>query len=145
VIFLVAASAAAHVVVVPPQSSPDASQVYTVRVHNEEKVATTSVEIDIPDGVMVTSVAALASGTSSTAKAGDRIIKVTWDADIPAGKYVELAFTARNPPAATQLQWNVRQHLADGTMVDWSDKPGAHGKPSLTRLVAPAPAKPAAP
>jgi uncharacterized protein YcnI len=138
------ASAWAHVVVAPPQSQPGASQIYKVRVHNEEKVATTSIDLDVPDGISVVSVAPITTGTFTTAKSGDRVVKVTWTTEIPAGKYVELAFTATNPATATQVQWNVHQHMADGTVLDWSDKPGAHGKASTTKIAA-ATAPPASP
>jgi uncharacterized protein YcnI len=145
VLALIAATPAwAHIVVAPPQSQPGASQVYTVRVHNEEKVATTSVELDVPDGVTVVSVAPVAGGTFTTEKTGDRIVTVTWKLDIPAGKYVELAFTATNPASATQVNWNVHQRMADGTLLDWSDKAGAHGKASITKIAA-SPAAAAAP
>jgi uncharacterized protein YcnI len=139
-----ASAAFAHVVVAPQQSQPAASQIYKVRVHNEEKIGTTSIELDVPDGVTVTAVAPVTGGKFSSAKSGDRIVKVTWDLTIAAGKYVELAFTATNPSKATQVTWIVHQHMADGSVLDWSDKAGAHGKASTTKIIAadpPAPAK----
>ena len=132
---LVASSVFAHVVVAPQQSRQGASQIYKVRVHNEEKVATTSIDLEVPDGVTVVSVAPLTTGKSSTAKTGGRIVKVTWETEVASGKYVELAFTARNPESATQVKWVVHEHMADGSVIDWSDTPGAQGKPSVTKIV----------
>ena len=109
------------------------------RVHNDEKTAVTSVELDIPAGATVASVAPMATAKATTAKTGDHITKITWQTDIVSGKYVELAFTATNP-ASGQLQWIVREHFADGTTSEWSDKPGAEGKASVTKILAPAPA-----
>ena len=61
IVLLLAASAAAslsaHVTVSPLVSKPGAVQKYELRVHNEAKVAATSVDLDIPDGVTVTDVA----------------------------------------------------------------------------------------
>jgi uncharacterized protein YcnI len=136
---LLAASAFAHVAVAPQQSGAGASQVYKVRVHNDEKTAVTSVELDIPAGATVASVAPMATAKSTTAKTGDRITKITWQTDIAPGKYVELAFTSKNP-ASGQLQWIVREHFADGSSSEWSDKPGAEGKASVTKILALAPA-----
>jgi uncharacterized protein YcnI len=136
---LLAASAFAHVAVAPQQSAAGASQVYKVRVHNDEKTAVTSVELDIPAGATVASVAPMATAKSATAKTGDRITKITWQTEIAPGKYVELAFTAKNP-ASGQLQWVVREHFADGATSEWSDKPGAEGKASVTKILAAAPA-----
>ena len=144
-IVLVAASpVAAHVVVVPPQSAVGATQTYTVRVHNEEKVAVSSIELEVPSGITVASVVPMKTGSFTTAKTGDRIARITWEIAVPAGKYVELAFTAANPARAMQVQWVVHQRMADGKMVEWSDKPGAHGKASSTKIQ-PAPAAPAQP
>jgi uncharacterized protein YcnI len=134
VAMLAAVPASAHVVVVPPQSTVAATQVYTVRVHNEEKVATTRIELEVPSGVTVASVAPVKTGKFTTAKTGDRIVKVIWETDIAPAKYVELAFTATNPSKAMQVQWLVHQRMADGTVLDWSDSPGAHGKPSTTNI-----------
>jgi len=52
-----AASLSAHVMVSPLQSKAGATQKYEVRVHNEAKVAATSIDLEIPDGVTVTDVA----------------------------------------------------------------------------------------
>jgi len=43
----------AHVMVSPLQSKPGASQKYEVRVHNEAKVAATTIDLTIPDPDMV--------------------------------------------------------------------------------------------
>jgi hypothetical protein len=55
---------------------------------------------------------------------------------IPLAKYVALPFTAKNPEAATVLHWALHEHLADGSVVDWSDKPGSKEKGSVTTLTA---------
>jgi|SRR5579862_8631686 len=140
IVLLLAASAAttlsAHVMVSPPQSKTGATQKYELRVHNELKVAATSVDLDIPDGLTVTEVAKPAVGTFTTKKTGDRITAITWKIDVQPMKYLALPFTAKNPDAATDLHWNVREHLADGSVIEWSDKPGAKEKGSVTKLAA---------
>jgi hypothetical protein len=103
-------------------------------VHNEAKVAATSVDLDIPDGVTVTEVAKPAAGSYATKTAGDRITAITWQVDVQPGKYVALPFTAKNPDGATELRWSMHEHLADGSTVDWSDKPGSKEKGSITKL-----------
>ena len=139
VVVLLAASAvtslSAHVTVSPLQSKPGAVQKYELRVHNEGKVAATSVDLDIPDGVTVTEVAKPAAGSYATRKTGDRVSGITWQVDVQPSKYVALPFTARNPDGATELHWSMHEHLADGTVVDWSDKPGSKEKGSITKLV----------
>jgi uncharacterized protein YcnI len=139
-ILLLAASAitslSAHVTVSPLQSKTGAVQKYELRVHNEGKVAATSVDLEIPDGVTVTEVAKPAAGSYTTKTTGDRITAISWQVDVQPGKYVALPFTAKNPDAATDLHWSMHEHLADGSTVDWSDKPGSKEKGSITKLAA---------
>jgi uncharacterized protein YcnI len=135
---LVATSLSAHVVVAPLQSKSGATQNYEVRVHNEneKKLATTSVELEVPDGVTIVSVGKPPSGTFKTTTTGARITTVTWDIQIPADKYVALPFAAKNPDSTKDVVWNVRQHMAGGSAIDWSDKPGSAEKPSITKISA---------
>ena len=140
VVLLLTASAvtslSAHITVSPLQSKTGATQKYELRVHNEAKVAVTSIDLEVPDGVTVTGVAKPAAGTYTTKTMGDRITVVTWQIDVPPSKYVAMPFTAKNPDGVTELHWNMREHLADGSVVDWSDKPGAKEKGSMTKLAA---------
>src|SRR5215475_8620449 len=129
-----AVSLSAHVMVSPTTSKSGATQKYEVRVHNEAKVAATSVDLDIPDGVEVADIAKPAAGTFTTKKTGDRITMITWQIDVQPSKYVALPFTAKNPAGAAELKWSLHEHLADGSVVDWSDKPGSKEKGSVTKL-----------
>lgn len=131
---MLAGVTSAHVMVSPPTSKPGITQAYELRIHNEGKVATTSVELEIPDGIMVMNVATPDSGTLDTKKSGERISKLVWRVDVPPSKYVALKFSAMNPAGDEEVHWNVLQHLADGSVVDWSDRPGAKEKASVTKL-----------
>jgi uncharacterized protein YcnI len=138
IVVLLAASAAAslsaHVMVSPTQSKAGATQKYQLRVHNEAKVAATSIDLEIPDGVMVAEIVQPPNGTFTTKKVGDRITVVTWTVEVAPNKYVALPFTARNPTGQTELHWSMREHLADGSIVNWSDKQGSEEKGSVTTL-----------
>ena len=132
-----ATSLSAHVMVSPPESKSGAVQKYEVRVHNESKLATTAVDLEIPDGLSVTDVAKPAAGSVTTKKDGDRIVQITWQVDVQPNKYLALPFTAKNPQGGAELKWTLHQHLSDGSVVDWSDKPGAKEKAPVTKLAAP--------
>ena len=130
-----AASLSAHVIVSPTLSKSGAVQKYEVRVHNEAKVAATSIEVDIPDGVTIVDIAKSPNGTATTKKAGDRVTGITWKIDVQPNKYVALPFTAKNPvDGVAELHWTLHEHLADGSTVDWSDKAGSKEKGSVTKL-----------
>jgi uncharacterized protein YcnI len=136
IVVCAATTLSAHITVSPLQSKAGAVQKYELRIHNEAKVTATSVDLDIPDGVVVSDVAKTAAGTSKTKMAGDRITTITWQVDVQPNKYVALPFTAKNPDGATELRWSMHEHLADGSVIDWSDKPGSKEKGSVTKLAA---------
>jgi len=145
-VIVAAASLSAHVIVSPTVSKSGAVQKYEVRVHNEAKVAASSIDVDIPDGVTVVDIASSPNGSATTKKVGDRVTGITWKIDVQPNKYVALPFTARNPDGVAELHWTLHEHLADGSTVDWSDRPGSKEKGSVTRLSAVAvPAPSAAP
>jgi uncharacterized protein YcnI len=124
----------AHVMVSPAQSKRGATQRYELRVHNEALIAATSIDIEIPNGLTITQVAMPAFGTYTTRTKDGRITAITWRIAVSPGTYVALPFTANNPLGPAQLRWSVRERMADGSVVDWSDKPGAHGKGLITTL-----------
>ena len=128
------ASLSAHIMVSPLESKAGATQKYEVRVHNEGKLAATGIDLDIPEDLMVMEVAQPASGTFTTKKIGDRITAISWQIDVQPNKYLALPFTAMNPAAAKEVQWSIREHLADGSVVEWSNKPGAKEKGSVTKV-----------
>jgi uncharacterized protein YcnI len=143
-VVLAAGRVFAHVTVFPQQAPAGASQVYKVRVHNDAKAPTSSIALQIPDGVAIEGVAPVATGKFEMTKTGSRVTMITWQIEVPVGKYVELAFTATNPGATGQLNWNVTEKFGDGSTIEFTDKPGAKEKSSVTRLIrAAAPATPA--
>lgn len=135
-IFVLTASFAhAHVTVWPQESRAGAGERYTVRVPTEGKVATTSVELEIPADVTVTGIL-VGSGYSYEARRdGDRIVAITWKQEIGPAEVAEYVFFARNPKAG-QIAWKARQRFADGTSADWVGVEGDRRPASVTRLAA---------
>jgi len=125
----------AHVTVAPQQAPAGASQVYKVRVHNDAKSPTASISLTVPEGVTVESVAPITDGKSDMTKNGNRVTAITWQVAVPVGKYVELAFTARNPSGVDHVSWNVTEKFSDGSTIEYTDKPGAAEKASVTKLM----------
>lgn len=132
---LVASIASAHVTVLPRESQASAEQRYTVRVPTEGQVATTSVELEIPVGVVVGEVVAGAGYTFDVRREGGRIVAITWKREIPPKQSAEFAFVARNPNAA-EIAWKAHQRFADGTSADWIGVQGDRRPASVTRLTA---------
>ena len=125
----------AHVTVLPRESHAGMEQRYTVRVPTEGQIATTSVELEVPAGVVVTQVVAGEGYTFDTRKEGDRIVAITWTKEIPPKQSAEFAFIARNPNAA-EIAWKARQRFSDGTSADWVGVQGDRRPASVTKLTA---------
>lgn len=123
----------AHVTVWPMESRAGAAERYTVRVPTEGQVTTTSVELEVPEGVTVSGVLVGAGYTYEARREGSRIVVVTWKQDIKPGEYGEFVFFARNPNAS-QIAWKTRQRFADGTSADWVGVEGDRRPASVTKL-----------
>jgi len=132
---LLPAAAQAHVTIWPRESKVGATEKYTVRVPTEGKVATTSVDLEVPDGVTVETLAMPAGWKHEIKRKEDRIIGITWTMTVPPGEFVEFAFVARNPREGTELVWTLRQRFADGTVSDFTKTPqGAIRSTAVTKL-----------
>src|SRR5215212_9798101 len=94
---LLPAMARAHVSIWPRESNAGATERYTVRVPTEGKVATTSAELEVPEGVIIEVLAVPAGWTQEVKRKDDRIVGVTWQMNIKPGEFVEFGFVARNP------------------------------------------------
>lgn len=132
---LLTAGLGAHVVVTPRESAPAAEQRYTVRVPTEGTVATTSLELDIPEGLHVMQVTAGDGYTFDVKRNGDRIVSITWKREIKPKEFALFTFTAHNPTSGT-LRWNAHQTFADGTMRHWVGERGSKEPASVTTIAA---------
>ncbi len=131
---LAATTANAHVRVTPSESKPGATETYKVTVPTEGKFSTVRVELVVPQGVELVSVADAADPHDvRKGEAGNSII--IWRGDILPGWAREYHFTARNPQSGSQISWQAHQFFADGTTADWVDVPGSKRPASVTKLV----------
>ena len=131
---LIAISAAdAHVRVKPAESKPGATESYQVTVPTEGKVSTVRVELVVPEGVELVSVAD-ADDPHEIRKGDAGTTVITWRGEILPGFARQYAFTARNPKTGSQISWVAHQYFADGSVADWADVAGSRRPASVTRL-----------
>ena len=133
---LLATAAQAHVSVRPRESKLGATEKYIARVPTEGKVATTSVELDIPAGVAVESVEPADGVTSAMKREGGRVVSITWTVTIEPGANRELSFTAKNPSEGTEIAWKAHQRYSDGTSSEWVGAAGTRQPAPVTKLTA---------
>ena len=127
--------ASAHVHVVPGESNVGATETYKVTVPTEGQVSTVRVELVIPEGVELVSVADAADPHEMGRGEGGNSV-ITWRGEIPPGWAREYYFTARNPRSGSEISWHAHQYFADGTSADWVDVPGSKRPAPITTLVA---------
>ncbi len=133
---LVASVAHAHVSVRPRESKAGATEKYIVRVPTEGKVSTTSVELDVPSGVVVDSVEPMDGVKADLKREGGRIISISWTVTIDPGENREFTFTAKNPSEGTEIAWKAHQRYADGTSSEWVGAAGTKQPAPVTKLTA---------
>ena len=129
------AAAMAHVSIWPRESNAGATEKYTVRVPTEGKVTTKSVELEVPEGVIVETMAAPAGWKYEVTRKDDRIVAIKWEMDVKPGEFVEFAFVARNPRDKEQVVWTLRQRFADGTVSDWTKSANGTYPTAVTKLI----------
>lgn len=131
----VASTTFAHVTVWPRESRAGASERYTVRVPTEGKVATTSVELEVPAGMTVSGVLVTGGFSYEARREGERIVAITFKQEIKPAETAEFVFFARNPATPGPLTWKARQRYADGTSADWVGVEGDRRPASVTNVL----------
>ena len=113
-------TAFAHVTVNPRTSKPGTEEKYTVRVPTEKQVATTSVELEVPDGVIVSEVSAPAGAKHEEKRQAGRIVTITWTMEIKPRENALFTFVAKTPASPADIVWKVHQRYSDGTVSEWA-------------------------
>jgi len=124
----------AHVSVTPRESMQGATEKYTIRIPTEGKVATTSAEIEFPEGVIVETIQTPMGWKYALKRMDDRVVSMTVSADVKPGEFIEVAFVARNPRQGNQIVWTLRQRFADGSVSDWTKGPRGTYPTAVTKL-----------
>ena len=130
-----ASAASAHVTVSPQQSAPGAREKYELRVPNERKSATITVEFHFPKGLRVTAVEQKPGWQAEALRdpAGN-LIGVRWIGNLPPEQFTEFGLLAVNPTGGGDLAFTAIQAFADGTKINWSGVAGSKTPAARVRL-----------
>src|SRR5437763_15770147 len=116
-----APSGSAHVTVSPQQSAPGAREKYELRVPNERKSATITIEFRFPPGLRVTAIEQRPGWQAEALRdSSGNLTGVRWLGNLPPEEFTEFGLLGVNPPAAGDLVFTAVQAFADGTKVEWS-------------------------
>jgi uncharacterized protein YcnI len=132
-----ATSASAHVTVSPQQSAPGAREKYELRVPNERRSATITVEFRFPPGLRVTAVEQKPGWQAEAFRdASGRLTGVRWLGNLPPEQFTEFGVLAVNPPTGGDVVFTAIQAFADGTKLEWSGAAGSKTPAPRVKLAA---------
>lgn len=124
--FLVPATAFAHVVVTPKQVGVAAFQTFTTSVPNEKDQPMIGLKVIIPSGVGEVTPTVKNGWQVSTKKSGENVTEIDWTGGaVPAGLRDDFTFSAQAPAKASTLNWKAYQTYEDGTVVAWDQAPSS--------------------
>jgi uncharacterized protein YcnI len=131
----VATSAAAQVTAWPQQSAPGAREKYELRVPNERRSATITVEFRFPPGLRVTAVEQKPGWQAEAFRdSAGALTGVRWVGNLPPEEFTEFGLLAVNPAKGGDLVFTVIQAFADGTKIEWSGPVGSKTSAARVRL-----------
>jgi uncharacterized protein YcnI len=131
-----ATSASAHVTVSPQQSAPGAREKYELRVPNERKSATITIEFHFPAGLRVTAVEQKPGWQAEAFRdASGNLTGVRWVGNLPPEEFTEFGLLGVNPATAGELAFTAIQAFADGTKLQWSGAAGSKTPAARVKLV----------
>lgn len=125
-LLVISTASLAHVTVSPKQSSAGAWETYEIRLPNEKTVATTSLEVRFPAGLLVKSFEDKLGWTIEPLRnSSGEIAGARWTGQLGPERFVELGIIAVNPKTPGDLVFSATQSFADGTSVSWSGPAGS--------------------
>jgi uncharacterized protein YcnI len=138
---LFAGMASAHVVVYPSEAKQGGYEKFIVRVPTEEKVATTSIQVKIPETVEISRVEPKPDWKYEFEKdSSDKVISITWTATgagIGESEFGEFSMQGKVGKDATEIIWKAYQTYADGKVVEWTESGETANYPaSVTKVIA---------
>jgi len=138
---LFAGIASAHVVVYPQEAKQGSYEKFIVRVPTEEKVATTKLQVKIPDTVEISRVEPKPDWKYEFEKdSTDKVVSITWTATgagIGENEFGEFSMQGKVGKDTKEIVWKAYQTYADGKVVEWTES-GENAKypASVTKVVA---------
>ena len=125
-LFMSTTIALAHVTVQPKQSSPGATEKYSLRVPTEKFVPTVRVDVEFPAALTVTGFEPKAGWKIEEKKdASGKLFGVTLIGSLGPGESTQFTFTAKNPATEGKLLFKAIQIYEDETKSEWTGPEGS--------------------
>lgn len=121
-----ASAGSGHVTASPQQSVAGAREKYELRVPNERKSATITLEVHFPSGLRVTAVEQKPGWQAEALRdAAGNLAGVRWIGNLPPEQFTEFGLLAVNPHGGGEIAFTAIQAFADGSKIEWSGAAGS--------------------
>jgi uncharacterized protein YcnI len=122
--------ASAHAVVSPKTAETNTYQTFSLSVPNEKDIATTKVELAIPEGLKsVMPVQKPGWKITLTKDANGNVTRISWSGNTISVDFKDVFdFTAHTPQQPTTLAWKAYQTYENGEVVAWDQTPSLNAE-----------------
>ena len=124
----------ATVQITPPSAIRGKAQEYILKVKNDTKAVTVSIQLDAPDGVSIADAPDPEVGTVEIKQEGSRISSIIWTREIKPAATADFRFVVRNPTIGEEIVWPVIEKKANGSLTKWVGKPKQKNAAPVTKL-----------
>src|ERR687894_395389 len=128
----VSAPAWAHVTVSPEEVKAGDYETLTVSVPTEKEVPTTEIQVEVPEGFLLSGVQPVSGWDHSFEEDGGIVTAVTFSGgEIRPREFQQFLVQAQAPEEPGEYPWKAIQTYEDGSVVEWTGPPDAEEPASV--------------
>jgi LPXTG-motif cell wall-anchored protein len=126
----------AHVTVSPEEVKAGDYETLTVSVPTEKEVPTTEIQVEVPEGFLLSGVQPVSGWDHSFEEDGGIVTAVTFSGgEIRPREFQQFLVQAQAPEEPGEYPWKAIQTYEDGSVVEWTGPPEAEEPASVIEVV----------
>ncbi len=126
----------AHVTVSPEEVTAGDYETLTVSVPTEKEVPTTEIQVEVPEGFLLSGVQPVPGWDHSFEEDGGIVTAVTFSGgEIRPREFQQFLVQAQAPEKPGEYPWKAIQTYEDGSVVEWTGPPEAEEPASVIEVV----------
>src|SRR5918997_2894406 len=126
----------AHVTVSPEEVKAGDYETLTVSVPTEKEVPTTEIQVEVPEGFLLSGVQPVSGWDHSFEEDGGIVTAVTFSGgEIRPREFQQFLVQAQAPEKPGEYPWKAVQTYEDGSVVEWTGPPDAEEPASVVEVV----------
>src|SRR5918997_1737214 len=126
----------AHVTVSPEEVKAGDYETLTVSVPTEKEVPTTEIQVEVPEGFLLSGVQPVSGWDHSFEEDGGIVTAVTFSGgEIRPREFQQFLVQAQAPEEPGEYPWKAIQTYKDGSVVEWTGSPNSEEPASVVEVV----------